>query len=687
MENFMYPSDLKGIIDVTKPPYNCDPTGKIDCTKALCKAIDDIFYEYKRAFDETKAKLDAMEGDEVWIGFEIRRINGVNCIIWPEKLPESKIIYFPNGTYLVSDTISYSLEHFRNIFNNVPYLEMNCRLRLMGQSMDGVTIKLQDNCKGFEYGNDRPVISFMRGEASNISMTNMLENFTIDIGKNNPGATGVVHFANNTGAVRNLRIISSDDNLRGCAGFEIIHDKASACYAKNIEVIGFDYGFKVTPQTHFAFFEHIKAKHQKRAGFFVGDTIVSIRDYESENACPALRCVGFDGHTVMIDGKFKGATNNDFAVRHEFGTLYLRNVRVENYFHSMFGYCCSDYVDGNILEYSSNESVTGLDKSEAKTLNLPVENTPDIPWEAPENWVSVNSFGAKGDGVTPASSAIQSALNSGAKTIYFQPGAYLIDKPIEVPATVERINFMYCDLCNTDEMKALEHTGIFKIVGENETPLIIEDLFAFEQLSGMNTLIDHASTRTLVLSDLHTQAVSMYFNTVEGGKVFMENVGCTLGGIPGTGGLTDEGDKEREKQFNYSSDIPCYHFVGQKVWARQINPERSKTEILNDHSDLWVLGFKAEEEGTAFKTINGGRTEVLGGTLCICYRDRFPAIINDNSLVSVITSSITYAKNKMWSTIVEEHKGEETLLIKKDKFPIRFMDVISVPLYFGDLRK
>lgn len=686
MDNFIFPYDLEGLVDVTKPPYNADNTGKTDCTKALCQAIDDIFLEYKRAFDKTVEKVNNTEGDEVWIGFEIRRVDGINCIIWPEKLPPSKIIYFPNGTYLVSDTISYSLEHFRNIFNNVPYLEMNCRLRLIGQSMEGVTIKLQDNCKGFEYGNDRPVISFMRGEASNISMTNMIENFTIDIGKNNPGATGVVHFANNTGAARNLRIISSDDKFRGSAGFEIIHDKASACIADNIEVIGFDYGFKVTPQTHFAFFEHIKAKNQKRAGFFVGDTIVSIHDYESENACPALRCTGFDGHTVCIDGKFKGTTNNDFAVRHEFGTLYLRDIKIENYFHSMFGYCAG-YVDGDILEYSSHGSVTGLDKGEALTLNLPIENTPHLPWEAPEKWVSVNSFGAVGDGKTPSADAIQKAFNSGASTIFFQPGNYLIDKQITVPETVNRINFMYCDLSNTQEMKALTHTGVFKITGESETPLIIEDLFAFEDLSGMNTLIDHATKRTLVLSDLHTQAVSMYFNSVEGGKVFMENVGCTLGGIPGTGGLTDEGEKEREESFSYSRSTPCYHFVGQKVWARQINPERSKTEILNDHSDLWVLGFKAEEEGTAFETINGGRTEVLGGTLCICYRDRFPAIINRDSAVSFISSSITYAKDKMWSRIVEEHKGSETLTLTREKFPVRFMDVITVPLYKGDLRK
>ena len=179
----------------------------------------------------------------------------------------------------------------------------------------------------------------------------------------------------------------------------------------------------------------------------------------------------------------------------------------------------------------------------------------------------------------------------------------------------------------------------------------------------------------------------MYFNSVEGGKVFMENVGCTLGGIPGTGGAGEAVEKKREKQFCYSREIPCYHFKGQKVWARQINPERSKHEIINDHSVLWVFGFKAEEEGTAFETVNGGLTEVLGGTLCICYADRFPAIINRDSCVSVISSSITYAKGKNWSRIVEEHRGRESYTLKKEEFPVKFMDVICIPLYKGDLRR
>ena len=40
--NYRFPTDCAAIIDVTKPPYNIDNTGKTDCTETLCKIIDDV---------------------------------------------------------------------------------------------------------------------------------------------------------------------------------------------------------------------------------------------------------------------------------------------------------------------------------------------------------------------------------------------------------------------------------------------------------------------------------------------------------------------------------------------------------------------------------------------------------------------------------------------------------------------
>lgn len=103
--NYIFPENCKTVIDITKPPYCADNTGKTDCTKILCKIIDDIMSAYKKAFDATEAKLSAMDDPNALISFEIRKVNGRKNVISPEKLPPSKIIYFPKGTYLVSNTI------------------------------------------------------------------------------------------------------------------------------------------------------------------------------------------------------------------------------------------------------------------------------------------------------------------------------------------------------------------------------------------------------------------------------------------------------------------------------------------------------------------------------------------------------------------------------------------------------
>ena len=112
-KDYIFPSDCKAIIDVTKPPYNVDNTGKKDCTQQLCKLIDEVLGAYEKNFYDTKKKLESMKDENALISFEIRKVNGKSNVIFPEILPPSKIIYFPNGTYLVSDTLSYSKEELK----------------------------------------------------------------------------------------------------------------------------------------------------------------------------------------------------------------------------------------------------------------------------------------------------------------------------------------------------------------------------------------------------------------------------------------------------------------------------------------------------------------------------------------------------------------------------------------------
>ena len=49
------------VIDITKPPYNADNTGKVDCTAALRQAIDDCMRGYIDSMNELREELLAVE--------------------------------------------------------------------------------------------------------------------------------------------------------------------------------------------------------------------------------------------------------------------------------------------------------------------------------------------------------------------------------------------------------------------------------------------------------------------------------------------------------------------------------------------------------------------------------------------------------------------------------------------------
>lgn len=675
-ENIIYPKDLRAIVDVTQAPYYADPTGQRDCTAILIRALDDILRPDRQAMQKTIANLEGQRRDvyradsipfserqrilgknpEAVIGFE--RCSG----IFPYQNAPGRILYFPNGTYLVSDTICYSFQDLQNGSG----MEFNRNIHFQGQSEKGVVIRLQGQAEGFDRASPKPVISFMRGTRSNVSMQNTCENLTIEIGAGNPGAVGLQFFANNTGAVRHVTVRSRDADHAGHAAVAITHFNSSCVLLQHITLDGCDYGVKIGQHRLYTVLEHITLSHQRKAGFYLRDHNVAARAITSHNAVPAVRMEGRQATLALVDCEFSGDQADHVAIDLQAGFLFARNIKTQGYRAAL--QCRDQTVPGpRIREFVSHSCPVLFPGKTQSSLNLPVQETPEVPWEQDlSKWMSVNACGAKGDGLVDDTDAIQQAMHAGKSVVYFQPGVYLIDKPITVPAQVQRINFMYADLVAGGHLQTLAGQGAFKINEDSNKALILEDLFAFERYFGAHYLVDHACRRTVILSDLHTQVGAQYKNSVPGGKVFIENV-CT----------TDQ----------FAPFKNCFRFTGQQVWARQLNPERADPEVLNEGSKLWVLGFKTEKSGTGFLTTQGGHTEMLGGIFNISRAaNSSPMIVSRDSHVSVFASTTDHRQRPASYSLrpfIEETRAGVTRSLNWNHFPKRDEQLMVIPLYMG----
>lgn len=605
-----YPENLRIIVDITKPPYCADNTGKTDCTEAIKKAYDDIIMRSVELFDKTFQKLkDAPQN--TYLGFQSRNIPGYLNVSYSEHLPEARIIYFPKGTYLISDTIAYKTRNSRKYMGDKFWFELNRNIHFEGESREETVIKLVDNAKGFEYGNSRPMIDFLpRPEAmiehiANNAMQNSIKDITLDCGKGNSGAVGLKFYASNTGAIRNVTIKSSDPEGEGFVGLSLINGCCGII--KNVKIQGFTYGVYGVNEAR-TVFENVTLENQRWCGMYFKTFDSVLKDIKSNNTVPTLvtETASFCyGSLLNVEGQVNCADN----------IFYIRNNGEENTIYPT-----------KTIKDSENTKIS---------LNLPIEDTPEFTYPDVSEWVCVDDFGAVGDGETDCTKAIQDAMNSGAEVIYFNEGRYLISDEIKIPQSVRLIDFCYCNMVSAGRLKTEKGTGAF-VIDENSTDvLFMQHAYTWEYFCGMFKFIKHSAKRDLVMRDIHLQAASVYFNTVRGSKVFIENVANT------TGDFTEWYLYERvgEKPI-LASNIP-FEFYGQKVFARYINPERADLEMLSDGSVGVFLSAHTEGPGTVLKTVNGGISEILTFSASIGISNpEKPAIINENSNVSCVSGML-----------------------------------------------
>ncbi len=566
-----------------------------------------------------------------------------------ENVGTNAILYFPAGTYLVSDRLEW-----RNPADaNRPW---KCFLTLMGQNRQTSIIKLKNNAAGYgDPANPKAVVytasnnfpadvrpGYMDSGLGNEAFGNYIENLTIDTG-NNTGAIGIDYLASNTGAVRDVTVRGA-----GVAGLSLSRSWQGPELIKNVRVEGFDSGILIGESQYAVTLEHISLSGQGNAGIRnQGSMSISVRDLSSNNAVPAVKNVDSLGLVTIIDSNLAGGSATASAVENN-GQLFARNVTTAGY-QSAIKQNNQVVPGANINEWVSHTPFT-LFPSSQTSLNLPIEETPVYHDNNLNNWAYAEDYGAHASDQwwNDDTDGLQAALNSGKSTIYLKRGVYFVSRTLIVPPTVRRIIGFHADFSpNWGKFAdANNPEPMLKFRGTRASfPVIVEGVNFSRQHTGPDSppnsglILFEQGQRKLVLKDLSTlsgQIYGTYRSSAPAGKLYLENV-CA-------------------SQFYF--DYP------QQVWARQFNPEGNDLRVRNNSAALWILGIKTEGYGSIIQTNAGGMTELLGGNLYSTTPPANPlppAFINNNGRVSLSYATTAFGPwTADFPVHVQETRGAET---------------------------
>ena len=493
-----------------------------------------------------------------------------------------KVLYFPNGIYLVSDKLSQGGDKRKAK-----------ALTLQGQSMAGTIIRLKDHAAGYaDPAQPKPLFSSFEGGSTGEAFHEQVFNLTFDIGAGNPGAIGAQFMANNQGAMVDVTIRTSDPGGAGAVGLDCSRHESGPCLYRRVSITGFDVGILAKPWAFSLVYEDIALKGQRTCGILNENSTMSFHRLVSDNRVPVLNAIGDGGVITLVDCTLRGGAAGSAALTGP-NKIILRTVTASGYGSIVAG------ISGMTVDFATTAKTwTFSGSGTPKPLDLKVADAPAIPWDDPSEWVLVKP-GADG---TATSDDVQRAIDEAATakrtTVCFpsfreKPGngpICRLGKTINVHGTVRHIIGLESNLYITDPL--LNSTDpVFRVANLSAPALLIERFWQTPWKKGSFCLVEDRSDSTIILRHLMNNGT------------FDTGVYRKSGGRPNQVFIDDVVGNG-------------YHFTkGQQAWFRQLNPESNKTMCVNDGASVWVLGLKIEGFGTCIETLNGGKTEVYGGFL------------------------------------------------------------------------
>ncbi len=557
-------------------------------------------------------------------------------------------LYFPNGTYLISDGVGIfgGKAHSRDRF-----------LTWQGQSEAGTVIRLKDRCPGFgDASKPKVAVSVYKGQGTGDTMHGYVRNLTVDVGRGNPGAVGLRFMSNNTGGVYHVTVRSSDPAGAGVLGLDMTQGQNGPNLVKHVTVVGFDYGVR-TNDTFALVFEHLTLRRQRVLGFLNHNARTSMRGLVSENRVPALK-LNKNAHMTLIEATLTGGSADAAAIVTESRKFFGRDIRASGYGNVLRDAEGKAHGEGELAEWYAGKAHSPFG-CELKSLRLPIEETPEVPWESDlSKWQKVD-WPADGDDSAALQAALDAAAEAGKTTVYIPRLAGKrryprFTSPVRVHGSVRRVIGM------SNIADVADPEGKFKAGAA---------LFTFDELTCEAVAVE----RFFLLGGWKCPAYAVMFANGSDRPVVIRNVnhaGVHKKPCPGGRWFIEDVSPSRTGTLKIGK--------GERLWARQLNPESPEKDMIHvDGGQLWVLGLKTEGRSRHIVATGGAKVELLGGVSYQSWKNQkldppmFTLVDSDASLTFGF-----YHWNQPFTTIVHETRSGETR-----ELPRKHLQHYHLPLY------
>jgi hypothetical protein len=493
---------------------------------------------------------------------------------------EWTVVYVPAGRYLVTDTIGWPRRGY-----------------LLGENQEKTVIQLKDNCPGFNRGNGKPVVYtgipgpyYGSDSRANAAFANYVMNLTIDTGKQNPAAIGIRYVTHNQGIIGEVTIRSGDG--KGKVGVDLSDTEFGPGFCRNVTIEGFDIGIDTPGNVSHVTLADITLKNQRQVGIR-NRFPMSLQNLTSHNRVPAIRNEGGMAHLVLVGAQLTGGSKRHCAVEHSGGAAYLRDVKSTGY-RAALGRGNRPMTGANVENKVAGKTHK-LFPAADKIALAPVP-TPHAPLVEPlARWHVVDGSAADD------TRAIQKAIDSGARTLYFKFGeTYHISDTIHVRGNVRRIIGFQSNIDGRKAKDVFVGTGkpLVKFDGKADHPISVWGLRVSAWPWNRKIIAIEIDTAQDIDFSM-TGWVAFHTTPRAAGTVIIdEGIGDSVFEGPGT--VVIRQCNIENNPFKDGRSLP-------------------RTYLRNKGSHLVVLGMKTESPAVHAVTTDGGLTEVLGGF----FRDHF----------------------------------------------------------------